>query len=144
MAEMKTKPTGEDVEQFLNGISDATKRQDSFTLLEIMRDVTKTEPKLWASSMVGFGDHHYKYESGREGDTFLIGFAPRKQELTVYGLLGSDQKEQLLEKLGKYKSGKGCLYIKRLSDIDLAPLRELIRLAFERKTKNPLDSDGCD
>ena len=135
MAEVKTKPTGEDVKQFLNGISDAGRRQDCFTLLEQMRQITKTEPKLWASSMVGFGDRHYKYESGREGDTFLIGFSPRKQNLTLYGLLGIDQKEQLLLKLGKYKAGKGCLYIKQLGDIDLPTLRELIQQSFAHKVQ---------
>jgi hypothetical protein len=133
MAELKTKPTGEDVKQFLNSINDEKKRQDSFTLLEMMREITRIEPKLWASSMVGFGDHHYRYASGREGDTFLIGFAPRKQELALYGLSGSEQKEQMLAKLGKYKGGTGCLYIKRLDDIDLPTLRELIRQSFEHK-----------
>ena len=136
MAEMKTKPTGEDVVQFLNAIVDEKKRQDSFTLIEIMREVTQEEPKLWASSMVGFGAHHYKYESGREGDTFLIGFAPRKGELTLYGLRAAEDAEQLLEKLGKFKTGKGCLYIKRIEDIDLATLRQLIRQSFEHKSRD--------
>ena len=133
MAEMKTKPTGEDVAQFLNGMDDEKKRADSFRLMEIMREITQTEPKLWASSMVGFGDHHYKYASGREGDTFLIGFAPRKGDLTLYGLRAAEDHEQLLEKLGKYKSGKGCIYLKRLDDVDLPTLRELIRQAFDHK-----------
>ncbi len=140
MAEMKTKPTGEDVGQFLNGISDAKRRQDCFTLLDLMKQVTRFEPKLWASSMVGFGDHHYKYASGREGDTFVIGFSPRKQDLTLYGLLGADPPEQVLEKLGKYKAGKGCLYIKRLDDIDLPSLRELIQRAFDHKIKDKPDT----
>jgi hypothetical protein len=136
MAEMKTKPTGEDVVQFLNAIVDEKKRHDSFTVMEIMREVTQEEPKLWASSMVGFCDHHYKYESGREGDTFLIGFAPRKGELTLYGLRAGENAEQLLEKLGKFKSGKGCLYIKRIEDIDLSVLRQLIRQALENKSRD--------
>lgn len=133
MAELKTKPTGEDVDQFLNGISDEKKRQDCFTLVELMRQVTKAEPKLWGSSMVGFGDHHYHYASGREGETFMLGFSPRKQDLTLYGLRGSEELDQLLGKLGKYKSGKGCLYIKRLEDIDLPTLRALIQGSFNRK-----------
>ena len=136
MAENKTKPTGEDVKQFLNAISDEKKRQDCFTLMELMSQITGMEPKLWASSMVGFGDQHYKYESGREGDTFLIGFSPRKQNVTLYGLSGSEQKEQLLEKLGKYKTGKGCLYINRLEDVHLPTLSALIQQSFEHKVKN--------
>jgi hypothetical protein len=133
LAEAKTKPSGEDVGQFINGISDEQKRQDCLTLLDLMRQVTQLEPKLWASSMVGFGERHYKYESGREGDTFIIGFAPRKQALTLYGLSGFKQQEQLLEKLGKYKTGKGCLYINQLSDVHLPTLRELIQQTFQHK-----------
>ena len=136
MADMKTKPTGEDVTQFLNAISDEKKRQDSITILEIMREVTALEPKLWASSMVGFGDHHYKYASGREGDTFVVGFAPRKDALTLYGLRASLEQAPLLRQLGKYKSGAGCLYVKRLEDIDLSILRQLIRGACEQKTRD--------
>ncbi len=136
MAEPKTKPTGEGIDQFLSGIADAQKRQDSLTLLDIMRQITNTEPKIWAGSMIGFGDHHYHYASGREGDTFVIGFAPRKQDLTLYGLLGADPPEQLLQKLGKYKAGKGCLYIKRLDDIDLPTLRTLIQQSFDHKMKD--------
>jgi hypothetical protein len=137
MAEPKTKPTGEDIDQFLSGIEDAHKRQDSLVLVDLMRQVTQAEPKIWAGSMVGFGNQHYQYASGREGDTFVIGFAPRKQDLTIYGLAIMDQPESLLNKLGKYKTGKGCLYIKRLEDIDLPTLRAMIQQAFEHKTKNP-------
>jgi hypothetical protein len=129
--ELKTKPTGENVTRFLNEISDEKRRRDCFTLLELMGEITRTEPKLWASSMIGFGDCHYKYASGHEGDWFLIGFASRKQNLTVYVLSGFEQQEQLLGKLGKYKTGKGCLYIKNLEDIHLPTLRELIRKSFE-------------
>jgi hypothetical protein len=131
--EQKTKPSGENVAQFLNEISDDKRRQDCFTLLELMGEITQTEPKIWASSMIGFGDYHYKYASGHEGDWFLIGFAPRKQNLTMYILSGFEQQEHLLEKLGKYKAGKGCLYIKDLEDIHLPTLRELIRRSFEHK-----------
>ncbi len=127
MATLKTKPSSEDIEPFLNAISDTSRRQDCFTLLTMMQEVTDTEPKLWADSIIGFGEHHYKYASGHEGDTFLVGFAPRKQALTLYGLAGSKQQEHLLEKLGKYKAGKGCLYIKHLDDVDLPTLRELIQ-----------------
>lgn len=131
--ELKTKPTGEDITRFLNEIDDEKKRQDCFTVLELMGEITKTEPKLWASSMIGFGEYHYKYASGHEGDSFIVGFAPRKQNLTLYVLSGFEQQEQLLEKLGKYKAGKGCLYIKKLEDIHLPTLREMIRRSFEHK-----------
>jgi hypothetical protein len=136
MADIKTKPTGEDIDQFLSGIEDEKKRQDCRFLVDMMRQVTNTEPKIWASSMVGFGDHYYHYASGRQGDTFVAGFAPRKQDLTLYGLTGFDQHEQLLEKLGKYKAGKGCLYIKRLEDIDLPTLRSMIQVSFAHRMKD--------
>jgi hypothetical protein len=96
-----------------------------------MRKTTATEPKLWGSSIVGFGDYHYKYASGREGDSAIVGFSPRKQNLTVYLLCNLEAQEQLLEQLGKFKHGKGCLYINRLDDINLPVLRELIQLSFE-------------
>lgn len=135
MAEPKTKPTGEDVEDYLNQISEEKKRQDSFTLLQMMKEITGLEPRLWASSMVGFGNYHYKYASGREGDAFLTGFAPRKQNLALYVLSGFDGQEQLLEKLGKHTAGKGCLYIKRLDDVDLTTLRRMIQESFEHAKK---------
>ena len=134
MAEVKTKPTGEDVRQFLNAIEDAGKRQDCLSLLEMMRQATQMEPKLWASSMVGFGEYHYKYASGREGDSFQVGFAPRKGDLSLYGLQsGFEQQEELLARLGKYKAGKGCIYLKRLADVDQAALSEMIARSYEHK-----------
>ena len=136
MAEQKTTPTGEDAHDMLNTIGDASKRQDCLALLAMMREITQVEPKVWAGSMVGFGDHHYKYASGREGDTFVVGFAPRKQALTLYVLSGFEGQEQLLEKLGRYTTGKGCLYVKRLADVDLPTLRQLI----ERSVKHTLAS----
>jgi len=92
--------------------------------LKIMKKATRSEPKMWGPSIVGFGDHHYVYKSGREGDWFLAGFSPRVQTLTLYMMGGSDQ--ELLKKLGKYKTGKGCLYINKLEDVDLKVLNELI------------------
>ncbi len=133
MAELKTKPTGEDVEQFLNGVAGERKRQDSFILLKLMKQVTGLEPRLWGGSMVGFGEYHYQYASGHAGDTFLVGFSPRKQALTLYVLSGFEQQERLLERLGKYKTGKGCLYINRLEDVDLPTLRSLIEQAYAHK-----------
>jgi len=138
MAELKTKPTGEDVAQFLNALSDEKKRQDSFTLIELMRQATGKEPKLWRGGIVGFGDVHYKYASGHEGDTGIIGFAPRKQNLTIYLLSGFDGQEQVLARLGKHKIGKGCLYIKRLEDINMPALRELIQNSVESVRQSTL------
>lgn len=136
MAEPKTKPTGEDVESFLNNMSDEKKRQDCFTLLEMMKQITNLEPKIWASSMIGFGNYHYKYASGHEGDAFIVGFSPRKQNLTIYILTGFEQEQQLLEKLGKHTTGKGCLYVKRLDDVHLPTLRSLIQHSVEIMLQN--------
>lgn len=134
MAEQKTRPDDSDVRAYLQGIEDENKRQDSFTVLEMMRSATGVEPKLWGGSMVGFGNEHYVYESGREGDTFKIGFSPRKQALTIYLTYGFEGQEGLMQRLGKYKTGKACLYVRRLSDIDLDVLDQLIRWALQQKT----------
>ena len=138
MAELKTKPTGEDVTQFLNALSNEKKRQDSFTLIELMRQATGKEPKLWRGGIIGFGDVHYKYPSGHEGDTGIIGFAPRKTNMTLYFLSGFDEQEALLAKLGKHKIGKGCLYINRLDDINLPVLRDLIQSSVENVRQSTL------
>jgi hypothetical protein len=132
MAELKTKPTPQSVEQFINSIPDESKRADCFTILNLMRQATGSEPRMWGDAIIGFGDYHYKYASGREGDWFRVGFSPRKANLTLY--LGFDvvQFAGLLEKLGKYKHGKGCLYINRLSDVDLDTLKKLIDRTAER------------
>ncbi len=126
MAKNKTTPTDQSVEQFLNAIAEERKRKDSFTILELMRQVTGMEPRMWGSSIVGFGSYHYKYESGREGDAILAGFSPRKQNLTLYNMGGLEQYDDLLKKLGKHTTGGGCLYIKRLDDVDLPTLKRLI------------------
>ncbi len=126
MAELKTRPTDADVEQYLNSVTDEQKRRDSFTILELMKDVTKAEPKMWGDSIVGFGSYHYTYASGREGDWLITGFAPRKRELTLYIMDGFEGYDDLLASLGKFKTGKSCLYVKRLEDIDLPTLRTLI------------------
>ena len=127
MAELKTKPTDQSVESFLNGIPDAQKRADAFAILTVMKQVTRAEPQMWGSSIVGFGRYHYKYASGHEGDAPLTGFSPRKQNLTLYLMLGADDYTDLLKKLGKHKTGKGCLYINRLADVDLPTLKELVK-----------------
>src|SRR5437016_5508218 len=131
MAENKTTPNDQDVEEFLNSVDDERKRKDSFTILELMKQVTGREPKMWGSSIVGFGSYHYKYESGREGDMILAGFSPRKQNLTIYNMGSFEEDDDLIKKLGKHTSGKGCLYIKRLDDIDLPALKSLLEESFK-------------
>lgn len=135
MSDNKTTPNDQDVEEFLNAIEDERKRKDSFTILELMKQASGMEPKMWGSSIVGFGSYHYKYESGREGDAILAGFSPRKQNLTLYGMGGFEQFDDMLNKLGKHTTGKGCLYIKRLDDVDLPTLKSLIEQSFKNKTK---------
>lgn len=127
MAQLKTQKNDASVEAFLNGVSEEKKREDSFAILELMRDVTGEEPTMWGTSIVGFGGYHYKYASGREGEWFLAGFSPRKKNLTLYIMSGFDDYDSLLADLGKYKTGKSCLYINKLEDVDLPTLRELVR-----------------
>jgi hypothetical protein len=135
MAELKTKANDASVESFLNGIQDETKRNDAFQILEMMKKVTKSQPKMWGTSIIGFGDYHYKYASGREGDYFLTGFSPRRQNLTLYISGGFDEHGDLLDKLGKYTLGKGCLYIKKLEDVDTKVLRHLVERSVKKMTK---------
>jgi hypothetical protein len=127
MAELKTKPTKLSVDKFIKSQPDAQTREDCFTIAKLMKEATGAEPKMWGSSIVGFGTHHYKYASGREGDWPIVGFSPRKQNLTLYAMAGHDR--ELLKKLGKHTVGKGCLYIKRLSDVDLPTLKKVIKKA---------------
>ncbi len=126
MAELKTKVNDASVSTFLNNIEDEEKRAGSFEILKIMKQVTRKEPKMWGASIIGFGDIHYKYESGREGDWFITGFSPRKQNLTLYVMGSYNPHTELLKKLGKHKTGVGCLYIKKLKDVDAKVLKELI------------------
>lgn len=135
MAELKTKVNDGDVDVFLDSIEDQRKRGDCFRLSKIFYEVTGELPKMWGDSIVGFGTYHYKYASGREGDWFLAGFSPRKQNLTLYVMAGFGRSKDLMGTLGKYKTGKSCLYINSLDDIDVEVLKELIRssVAFLRK-----------
>jgi Domain of unknown function (DU1801) len=126
MAELKTKPTRSSVSAFLNGIEDEQRRKDCSEIARIMKRATKTSPRMWGSSVVGFGDYHYKYASGREGDWFITGFSPRKADLTLYFMSGFEGYEDLMRKLGRHKMGKGCLYIKKLADVDRDVLTTLI------------------
>lgn len=134
MAELKTKLNEASVKDFLASVSDDQKRQDAEQICNIMQEITGESPKMWGASIVGFGSYHYKSKSGREGDWMMIGFSPRKANLTLYILDGYELKphEQLLKKLGKHKTSKGCLYINHLSDVDLKVLRELITNSFKR------------
>ena len=116
-AELKTKQTDRSVERFLNSIADEKMCRDCFTIMNMMKEITGSEPKMWGDSIIGFGTYHYVYESGREGDWFLTGFSPRKQNLTLYIMSGFEEYDELMKNLGTYKTGKSCLYIKRLEDM---------------------------
>ena len=131
MTENKTKPTKESVTAFLNKIQDQQVREDCFAILEMMKKVSNSEPVMWGSAIIGFGKYHYVYESGREGDTVVIGFSPRKQNISIYLMGGVNNVEDELSKLGKYKTGKGCLYIKSLSDVNAEALKKIFAKSFE-------------
>lgn len=124
--ELKTKLNDASVDAFLNTVSDEEIRADCFEIAKMMKQATKAEPKMWGSSIVGFGSYHYKGASGREGDWMLVGFSPRKQNLTLYIMAGFDGYPDLLKKLGKFSTGKSCLYIKKLADVDKKVLKELV------------------
>jgi hypothetical protein len=126
MAELKTKKTELSVDDFIKKIPEAAKQKDAFTIVGLMEKATKAKAKMWGTSIIGFGDRHLKYESGRELDWFVMGFSPRKQNLVFY-ISGAVEKQQaLLKKLGKHKTGKGCLYINKLEEADIAVLTEII------------------
>lgn len=136
MAEPKTKPNEASVDEFIGSVRDDAKREDSARILEMMREATGEEPRMWGSSIVGFGQYRYRYASGREGDWMRIGFSPRKQSMTIYIMDGLGKYGDLLSRLGNHKTGKSCLYIKGLADVDEALLRELIAASlshFEKK-----------
>ena len=131
MAELKTKKNDASVEDFLNGVENPKRKADSFELLKMMQEITGEEPTMWGSSLVGFGSYDYKYASGREGSWFRTGFSPRKNAMTLYIMSGFSQYDELMEKLGKYTTGKSCLYVKKLEDVDQDVLRELIKQSAE-------------
>ena len=135
IAEPKTTVNDADVDAFLGLVADPVKQADARTLLETMMRVTRRPAKMWGNSIVGFGSYHYTYASGRSGDWPLTGFSPRKQALTLYIMAGFDNYENLLARLGKYKTGKSCLYVKRLTDVDQKVLSRLVResVAYMRK-----------
>ncbi len=132
MAKNKTVANNDDVETVLNEIKNDQKRIDAFELLELMKGITKERPKMWGKSIVGFGEYHYVYESGREGDMFLTGFSPRKQDITIYIMTGFEKYKKKLSKLGKHRIGKSCLYIKKLENVDKYILKGLITDSVDR------------
>lgn len=132
---LKTTPNSNDVEEFLKRVENEKKRTDSFAILQLMSEATGETPQMWGDSIVGFGSYHYKYASGREGDWFLAGFSPRKQNLTLYIMAGFDEYEDLLKDLGKHKTGKSCLYINKLDDVDPDVLKELIKASVTQMKK---------
>lgn len=134
-AELKTKVNDASVEGFLNQVENEKRRSDAFEVLYLMKEVTGEQPKMWGASIVGFGTYHYKYASGQEGDWPLTGFSPRKQSLTLYIMPGFSRYDDLMTKLGKYKTGKSCLYVNKLTDIDKDVLKTLIKESVELMKK---------
>ena len=131
MAELKTKPTGASVKQFIESIEDKQCQADCRKVLAMMRDITGKRPKMWGDSIVGLGSYRYKYSSGREGDWFVAGFSPRKQALTLYLMKGFEGRDEAVSRLGKFKTGKSCLYVKKLEEINEDVLRELIAKSLD-------------
>ncbi len=126
MAELKTKASDASVSAFLQSVDGEQKRRDARDILALMKEVTGKRPRMWGTSIVGFGSYHYKYQSGREGDWLVTGFSPRKQNLAVYIMLELSHYSSLMNKLGKYKAGKSCLYLRRLGDVDHKVFRQLV------------------
>jgi hypothetical protein len=133
MAENKTKPTEVSVTAFIDGIADSGRHADAKALVKLMQSAAGEKPKMWGPSIIGFGSYHYKYESGREGDMPVIAFSPRKAATVLYGVTGFDEAAGLLGKLGKHTTGKGCLYIKKLADVDEQVLKTLVVKALAVK-----------
>jgi hypothetical protein len=131
VAELKTKKTDASVQAFLDAVEHPARREDSYAILEMMREITGAEPAMWGASIVGFDTYHYRYASGQEGEWPVVGFSPRKRYLTLYIMSGFDAYDDLLSQLGKYKTGKACLYINKLADVDQETLRELIRQSVD-------------
>lgn len=138
MATLKTTQNDLSVEAHVQAIADPVRREDCQTLVALMRQVTGVEPRMWGPSIVGFGSYHYRYESGHEGDSCLIGFASRKQDLALYLHLGATDVKELLPRLGKHKAGKGCLNLKRLADVDRSVLGEMIRRSYQEACRRCL------
>jgi len=137
MAEIKTKPTAVSLDKFIKAVPDEQKRTDSYILIDMMKKITKADPKMWGPSIIGFGTYHYKYASGHEGDMPVTAFSPRKDAISIYIMGSLPQNKELFRKLGKHKMGKSCLYVKRLSDVDIKVLKQLITESYNYiKNKN--------
>ena len=137
MADLKTKPTQLSVAAFVDALTDPVRRADAKALVKLMQTATGEKPKMWGPSIIGFGSYHYAYDSGREGDMPLAGFSPRKAASVLYIGIGSSNAEALLARLGKHTTGKGCLYIKKLADVDLKVLEQLITQSSEGRRATP-------
>ena len=133
MADNKTKPTKISVSAFIDALTDETRRADAKAVVKLIQSATGEKPKMWGPSIIGFGSYHYTYESGREGDMPLAGFSPRKAATVVYGMTGFSESEALLAKLGKHTTGGGCLYIKKLTDVDQKVLETLVLTSVAAK-----------
>ena len=130
-SENKTRPTGASVTAFIDAVENDTRRRDARTLLAMMKKVTGEKPKMWGPSIIGFGEYHYKYESGREGDMLNVGFSPRKANMALYVMGSIAEDDPLRDRLGKYKTGKSCLYVNKLEDVDLAVLEKLVAKSYK-------------
>ncbi len=142
MADNKTKPTQSSVPAFIDALADQAQRADARTLVTLMQNVTGEEPAMWGPSIVGFGTHHYRYESGRQGDMPLVSFSPRKTATVLYRITGFGSAEALLPKLGKHKMGTGCVYVNKLSDVDQTVLKTLIAKSVEAKRRGHSSSEA--
>ncbi|MXW04809.1 MAG: DUF1801 domain-containing protein [Gemmatimonadetes bacterium] len=138
MSDLKTRPTDASVEAFIDAVDHPRRREDARTLLELMQRVTGEEPVMWGPSIVGYGSYHYRYASGQEADWPVVGFSPRKQNLSIYIMTGFEESDELLSRLGKHKTGKSCLYVNKLADVDLDVLERLVRASVaEMKRRYP-------
>jgi len=134
LAELKTKKNDGDIESFISTVENDTRRKDAEALLSLMRDVTADSGSMWGDSLVGFGSYDYTYKSGHSGSWFAVGFSPRKQNTVVYIMPGFEEQTAILDRLGKHKIGKSCLYINKLADVDMDVLRELVEMSFKKMT----------
>lgn len=139
MAELKTRPEETGVAEFLASIADENRRRDCEAIADLMQDVTRAAPVMWGASIVGFGRYHYRYDSGREGDWMLVGFSPRKKDITLYLMAGFDRFPELMRRLGKHRTGKSCLYVKKLDDVDRTVLRELVQSSVDAMAEQRVD-----
>lgn len=131
MYKLKTQPTDSSVVAFIESVESEKKQEDAFKLLDIFTETTGMEPKIWGESIIGFGSYHYKYESGHEGDAALVGFSPRKARFSLYFATGDEKREELLKDFGKHKTGKACVYVNKLDDIDVDVLKKLIHQSID-------------